>query len=287
MASAQQMIIEGEDFRRLQQLELEMMVEVDRVCRKHDIPYGIIAGTLLGAVRHKGFIPWDDDIDIAFMRENYERFRAVAHELNPDICWFQDHNTDPDYPWGYGKIRHSNTQFVRLGQDHLKFKTGVPIDVFPLDDIPKSRFGQWAQDKYCFCLRKMLYADIARVDERYSKPMRVWWTLLSKIPREWVHNRIWGMAKHSRNDSDNYMRVLMFSTPKQTYREADPDPDMWYGCPKSWGTDLVDYEFEGHKFLGLRDYESNLKMMYGDWRQLPPEDKRDPHNAVSYYEFPD
>ena len=285
MADGEIMVIEGEEFRRLQMLELEMVAEVDRVCRKHDITYSICGGTLLGAVRHKGFIPWDDDADLWMLREDYERFRKVAHEMDPEICWLQDHETDPEYPWGYSKVRRTGTKFVRIGQEHLKMKTGVMIDIFPLDDCPMSRFGQWLQDKYCFCLRKINYAEVGRMDKRYSAPMRAWYTLLSKIPKQWVFNRVWGMAKHSRNDKPNLVRNLLFPPGCQMYKEAQPEPENWYGLPKSWLFDRAEYEFEGHMFYGPRDYEAQLKWFYGDWTKLPPEDKREPHGPVSYYEF--
>ena len=134
--------IRGEEFRRMQLLELELLIELDRVCRAHDIKYCIICGTLLGAVRHKGFIPWDDDADIGMLREEYEKFKQVANELDQEICFFQDHSTDPEYRWGYGKLRKTGTRFIRAGQEHLKCQTGVFIDIFPMDDIPKSVPGQ-------------------------------------------------------------------------------------------------------------------------------------------------
>lgn len=80
-----------------------MLVDFDRVCRKHGISYVIFTGTLLGAVRHKGFIPWDD-ADIGILREDYEKFKKVSSELNPEICYFQNHETDPEYRWEYGKL---------------------------------------------------------------------------------------------------------------------------------------------------------------------------------------
>ena len=98
-------IVTGEDLKRLQNIQLELMSEFDRVCRKHNIKYTITCGTLLGAIRHKGFIPWDNDADISMLREDYEHFKKVANELDPEICFFQDHDTDPGYLWGYGKIK--------------------------------------------------------------------------------------------------------------------------------------------------------------------------------------
>ncbi len=84
-------VIEGSDFRKMQLLQLDMLVELDRICRKNNIIYQIWGGTQLGAVRHKGYIPWDDDADVVMLREEYEKFRAVADQLNPKICFFQDH----------------------------------------------------------------------------------------------------------------------------------------------------------------------------------------------------
>lgn len=83
-------------FRKMQLAQLDMLIDFDRVCRKHDINYVIFTGTLLGAVRHKGFIPWDDDADIGILREDYEKFKKVSSELNPEICYFQNHETDPN-----------------------------------------------------------------------------------------------------------------------------------------------------------------------------------------------
>ena len=112
--------IKGQEFRRMQLLELDMLKEFDRVCRKNNINYVIFGGTLLGAVRHHGYIPWDDDADIAMLREDYEKFKLVANEMNSEICFFQDHTNDEGYRWGYGKLRRTNTKFIRVGQEHLK-----------------------------------------------------------------------------------------------------------------------------------------------------------------------
>lgn len=279
-------IIEGEDFRRMQLIELDLMLEVDRICRKHDIKYAICAGTLLGAVRHKGFIPWDDDADLCMLREDYERFREIAQEeMDPEFCWFQDNITDPNYPWSFGKVRRTGTRFVRVGYEQMDMDSGVFIDIFPLDDIPLTYVGQWIQDKYCFCLRKMMYAVVAKDRGDYSPLTRAWYGLLYKIPRPWVQKRIRAMELKSRNDSPNYVRTLMFPAAGRLYEEGTGKGKTRFGTPKEWGLDLAEYEFEGHMFYGMRDYETGLTFQYGDWRALPPEDKREPHHLVIDYEF--
>ena len=162
-------VLSKKEFRQMQLMQLDMLKELDRVCRKHNIKYTIFAGTLLGAVRHKGYIPWDDDADVGMLREEYEKFKKVAHELDPEICYFQDHETDPYYRWGYAKLRRTNTKFVRVGQEHIKCKTGIFIDIFPMDDIPKTTIGQIINDFYCFCLRKILYSEVGKYSKNESK----------------------------------------------------------------------------------------------------------------------
>ena len=117
---SEKVILSPEDLRTLQLLELEMLVEVDRICRKYGIEYSLDGGTLLGAVRHKGFIPWDDDADVIFTRHEYVRFcRACKKELDTERFFLQDYRTDPNYRWGYAKLRRKGTEFVRLGQEHM------------------------------------------------------------------------------------------------------------------------------------------------------------------------
>ncbi len=273
--------IRGAEFRRMQLIELDMIVELDRVCRTNNINYVLFGGSLLGAVRHKGYIPWDDDADIAMTREDYEKFRSVASQLNPDICFFQDHSTDPEYRWGYGKLRRTGTTFIRAGQEHLKCKTGVFIDIFPLDDVPKSTIGQMLQDFVCFCLRKITWSEVGRLQTKGF--WKIWFTLLSKIPIDWVYRQLDWYVKKSRNDSDNYVRILMFKSLGKLYRKAPIK--LRYGFPKKWVLERAEYEFEGHMFFGAKDYHGFLSFEFGDYMELPPEDKRDPHSPVSSYSF--
>ncbi|WP_055744103.1 LicD family protein [Brevibacillus choshinensis] len=89
--------------------------------KKNGISYCLLMGTMLGAVRHGGFIPWDDDMDVAMMRPEYEKFReACKRDLDQSRFFYQDHTTDPHYRWGYARIRRKDTECVRLGQEHIK-----------------------------------------------------------------------------------------------------------------------------------------------------------------------
>lgn len=275
------MEIKGEDFRKLQLLQLEMLVELDRVCKANDIKYQIAGGTLLGAVRHKGYIPWDDDADVVMLREEYEKFKKVANQLDSTICFFQDHTTDEEYRWGYGKLRHTGTKYIRLGQEHIKCKTGVFIDVFPLDDVPISLIGQMIQDFHCFCLRKILWSEVAKYSEEGLK--KKWFGFLSRIPKEWVFKQLEFYTRKSKNTSPNKVRTLCYTTIGKLYFKH-PIKER-YGMPKEWFTSFAEYEFEGYILTGIKEYDECLKYEYGDYMVLPPEEKRGQHAPVSYYEF--
>lgn len=273
----------GDEFRKLQLIQLEMVMELDRVCRENNIRYSIDGGTLLGAVRHKGFIPWDDDVDIVMLREDYERFKSVLDQLDPEVCFFQDHETDPAYRWGYGKLRRTGTALIRAGQEHIKCKTGVFIDVMPLDDVPKSLVGQMILDFFCFCLRKILWSEVGKYSER-SRWKRVWFSLISHISPEFVFRLSGKIEKKSRNDSEKRVRILLLPSNGKYYDVKNPIRER-YGMPKEWYRHFVEYEFEGLKLFGIKEYDAYLTYLYGDYMKLPPEEDRTPHAPVSYYDF--
>ena len=134
------MELSGEELRKLQLVEYELICEVDRICKKNNIQYTLYAGTLLGAVRHQGFIPWDDDADIAFLPEEYEKFfEACKRDLNTEKFFLQDYRTDEYYRWGYAKLRRNNSAFIREGQEHMKYHNGICIDLFSLYSVPDNR----------------------------------------------------------------------------------------------------------------------------------------------------
>ena len=274
-----------QELRRMQLLQLGMMIEFDRVCRQEGIHYVICCGTLLGAVRHKGYIPWDDDADIAMLREEYDKFVKIAYKLDESICFFQDHTTDPEYRWGYGKLRRTGTKYVRLGQEHINSRTGVCVDVFPLDDIPKSTIGQIFNDIECFLWRKVLYSEVGRVESANSIVLKCLYTLLSHIPTEFVFEKMRHITDKSNNRTNNRVRVLLFPSFGKLY--VKNSLKTRYGMPKKWFKEIRRYEFEGHKLYGIRDYDAFLKYMYDDYMKLPPEEDRCAKVLVSEYDLGD
>ena len=255
--------------RNLQLIELEMLVEVDRICRKYNIEYSLDGGTLLGAVRHKGFIPWDDDADVIFTRHEYARFcRACRKELDKERFFLQNYQTDKDYRWGYAKLRRKGTELVRLGQEHMKFHTGVYIDVFVVDHVPDEYLARRLYYFANFCIRKVLYSELGMKTEKNAL-MRMFYRMLYRIPKDTMfHIRNCLAASCNKNDT-NLVSHLLYLYPS---RESK------YGMPAECFKQYRDIEFEGMQFRAFADYDTYLTLLYHDYMTLPPLEKRN-HDA--------
>ena len=256
----------NEERKRLLQLNiLELIVEVDRICRKNDIKYSLDGGTLLGAIRHKGFVPWDDDGDVIFTREEYEKFyEACKTDLDKDHFFLQDYRTDPGYRWGYAKMRLLGTDVVRKGHENLTFKSGVCIDVFVNDNVPDNPISRRLYYGLNFCLRKILYSEMGRTQAN-NAVLRAWYRVLFWIPKQTCFNiRNRYSAKINRNDTV-LVSHLLFPYPRKTCK---------FGMPSECFKEHIETEFEGMKFSVFKEYDKYLKILYGDYMKLPPEEKR-------------
>lgn len=261
-----------EELRQLQLNELELIVEVDRICRKYNIQYSLDGGTLLGAIRHKGFIPWDDDADVIFTRHEYAKFsRACKKELKKEQFFLQDYKTDPYYRWGYAKMRNLGTEYVRKGQEHMKYRTGVCIDIFVVDNVPDNEVLRVLNYYLQVGLRKILYSELGKK----SAPtvlLRNWYRLLYQIPKMLVFRIRNVIAAFWNRRKTKLVSHLLFPYPKKTCK---------YGMPAECFEQYIDVEFEGMRLRALKDYHRYLTLLYGDYMQLPPEDKRYGINTAS------
>jgi len=258
--------LDGETLRRVQLIQLELLVEVDRICKTCGIRYNIIAGTLLGAVRHGGYIPWDDDADVALLRPEYEKFRtACERELDHTRFVFQDHRNTMGYRWGYGKLRRKDTLFLREHQEHMPYMQGIFIDIFPLDNVPDNHLLRSIHNFQCFCIRKTLWSEVGRLAHQ-NPLMRRWYGLLSKIPLEKVFEVYRRMMGKGNRKQTELVRILTFPTPNRAW-----------GYYRRWYEDSEDIAFEGIIFQGIQDWDGYLSFKFGDYMTLPPEEKRKVH----------
>ena len=128
---------DGSMLRRQQMRMLDILLEVDKICKKHDIPYWLSSGTLIGAMRHDGFIPWDDDLDIEMLRKDYVRLMAVLPKELPSWLALQNSDTDPNYFYFYAKVRDRRSKMLEQnGYDRLWQEQGIYIDIFPMEQHP-------------------------------------------------------------------------------------------------------------------------------------------------------
>ena len=253
--------------REIQLTELEMLKELDGICRRNDIPYVIIAGTMLGAERHKGFIPWDDDVDVAMLRDDYVRFRkACEKDLDRERFEFQDADNTPGYRWGYGKLRRKDTLFLRRFQEDMPYFQGIFIDVFPMDPCPQGRTARALWNFRCFLVRKRLWARIGKIAEK-SAVKRAVFRHMDRLPEEKALSGLDKLIKKSeRYSGSDWVRILMF-----------PTPNRQYGYLKKWYSQRADQIFEGCVFPGPADAEGYLSFKFGNYMTLPPEKERKTH----------
>ena len=230
------------------------------ICEKNSLKYYLVFGSCLGAVRHKGLIPWDDDIDVAMPREDYEKFMEIGQEYLPDYYFLQNYKSDPEYLACFAKIRDSRTTFIEQAVKNRIINHGVYIDIFPLDYFPKKGVKRY---KFLFFLYKArLSADFQTTA---SAKMRLFQfiskLLLPSMPkaRERLNNLTANTPK-----SD-----LIFNA-YGAYFDKSIMPAEWYGNGKK-------VPFEDVEVLIPEDYDKYLTRLYGDYMTPPPKAERNGH----------
>ncbi len=267
--------LEEETLRKLQKTELEILIEVDRICQKNRIHYSLTGGTLLGAVRHGGFIPWDDDADISMLRSEYKKFqRACKRDLDTERFYFQDMENTPGYRWGYGKVRRKDTIFLREGQEQMPYEQGIFLDVFPRDGVLDGVIARKVHTALCFMVRKIMWSAVGRktAGNRMIRWMYQWLYLLTKkkLPQicQWLQ-------RISNADKTEYVRTLTF-----------PLPNRLKGYRREWYQKYTKIRFEGYDFQVQASYEQWLSEEFGNYMELPPAEKRKTH-PVTQIRFPE
>lgn len=261
------MQLNDEQINKLKLLENEMLREVVRICDELHLEYYLIGGTLLGAVRHKGFIPWDDDIDIGLLRADYEVFISRARDTLSHKMFLQNYTTDADMIFPFTKIRYNNTTFIETRSKNSKMHQGVWIDVFPLDYYEMSSVKR----KINGFKKKLLNLRIA--EEEYfekSNNHSVPHIIAKKILTTIVHARYPKLSDAVKkidriNSSSRACDIVINNC--GAYLDKEAFPISWIGS----GTE-VDFEF--HTYRTFQEYDKYLKQIYGDYLTPPPIEKR-------------
>ena len=261
----------------LHQVDMNIVKEVVAICEKHNLMYYMLGGTMLGAIRHKGFIPWDDDIDLGMPRGDYERFLEVApSELSQSLKIVNYRNT-PNYQYYITRVLDAETKVIeeRIGNEN-KY-TNASIDIFPIDGTPNNSI---LRKIYFFrvlshrALMSLCYKDsIDRKRKRGTIEKAFLW-MMERIPVEKFTTpykqkcKIDKLLRSQNVKNSKYIGNIMGA-----YRVSEIVPAEFYG-------NGIMYQFEDMQLRGLDMYDEYLTHTYGDYMQLPPEDKRKTHFKI-------
>lgn len=252
------------------QLQFDILVKIDSICREHGFRYYLCSGTLLGAVRHKGYIPWDDDIDISMPREDYEAFYRYFQKNNIDDDMQLISYRDKTSIYPFFKMINPKTVVVEHYVDS-RYRTGVWVDIFPVDGIEKNddepfRLNAETQKRYKLIIANPSYAT--------SLPRKIVKRILTPIFRR---QDIYELAAT--------LDKTISATP------ISPNNDIALAV---WGYDErermpfsmlepTEIEFEGSLFYAPRDYDAYLTAIFGDYMTPPPPDQREAHFCSAYW----
>lgn len=261
---------QGINNRDLQCQILEILKYIDSFCRRNGIKYTLWAGTLLGAVRHHGFIPWDDDIDIAMTRDQYERFVLAWNSEYHDNYFLQTIETDPEWTQLIAKIRKEDSAFIEYDFQRELKHTGLFVDIFVIDRFYSSRIGK-LYDKliwsiYLFCAKDFFYHRILRRVECKNP------TLLRRVSkgyRDWFREHQLHRSYKTELETAN---LFAFNIINRRYSSRLFDE---YG----------EILFEDEYYPIISNYEDYFEVVYGDWRTLPPPEKRISEHHPLYLDF--
>ena len=255
-------------------IQLEILECIDEFCRKENIQYSIAYGTLLGAVRHHGFIPWDDDIDIVMLRSEYDRFVAsYRSERYPLITGDRISN----HLHVVVSDSHTVVEYPKGSSDAFFYKGGLWVDVFPLDTVPEDL------DKYNV-LRKSI-STRRKLQKLGELP-----NLRNQNSPKWkkMAKRMIYYLLHPFKDYNGKKALGLLQKYNNTNSSKVASLSVWYWThsefmPKSWFTDFCELEFEGRRFKAVKSYDEYLRSLYGDYMKLPPVEERKGKHKYKVY----
>jgi lipopolysaccharide cholinephosphotransferase len=251
------------EIRPLQLRILDILTAIHKVCEERGLRYYIIAGTLLGAVRHKGFIPWDDDLDIGMPRKDYDLLMANAKEWLPEPFEVVSYETDKNYPLPFAKVQDASTTLIE--RMHLKYLGGIYMDIFPLDGITSNPLKQRLHFARYFYLKKVQYF-LYRDPYRHGHGPSSWIPLLCRrlYTLEEVQEKMRRMQKTYDYDASDFV--------------VDYDDGRKGIMPRSVIGKPTPILFEDKQVMGVEHPHDYLSQKYGDYMTIPKGDHQRQHN---------
>lgn len=252
---------------------LSIFRHFDLFCRQNNIGYFLCGGTLLGAIRHKGFIPWDDDIDIMMLREDYERFIKLYHENDQSDFHVYTHRINHKYPYPYAKLDYCNTIFKEEIVGAIDI--GVNIDIFPIDKVPDSFLSRKMLIIISSTLIKILTLKRLPVKKRrgITKNLYLFFShfIFSPLSFQFLVKLLDKNALRYRNRQTNHKGVVVWGCGMREIMPAD--------CYEK----VIHAKFEDIECFLPQKYDVYLKSLFGDYMKLPPIEKRITHHHNMVY----
>lgn len=290
----------------LQEKILEVMKAFDKVCRENGLQYYMLGGTMLGAVRHKGFIPWDDDADFGLPRSDYNRLLELPKEAVPEGFVLRHFKTEPSVPYAFARLEDANTTLIEARRSGTGYVGGVYVDIFPLDADSNAPLWRAAKELKIKFEKKLLYAHIAD-KEHMKNPLKrlILIGIAKRTKQEKMVVRLdasvkkYGEQNHRRTRPkdarySNYLghwgrkesmprRVFDGEIRNGTYAAIDLRRGEKVKAPAGGRT--AEYLFEGVNFFGPVDADGYLRALYGDNYMRPPKEHRAEEHPANYIEL--
>ena len=245
--------------------------EIDRICRKNDINYSMIGGTLLGAIRHKGFIPWDDDMDFAMTRKDYDKFFDVCTtELDKRFAVYTIENSE-NYGYGFGKVVLRNTRIKQEGSKEINPVNEIWVDIFPFDNIPDSFGRRLIHKSINYLFIKLIEERLDGFDLEGSSLAKKCVVAVLHVINKFIKLEYLKavLIKNQRYyDSSETSGICSMAGSYKYEKETQK---------KTFFEDYIRLPFEGREYQAISGYEMYLTSAYGDYMKLPPVEKRHTH----------
>lgn len=265
--------MDKETLAKVQPVLLEMLREIHRVCTENNISYFLYRGTFLGAVRHQGFIPWDDDLDVAMLREDYEKFCRIAPRALSDRYTFQNWHTDPMYAHPFGKLRKRNTMYLEAKGGKPLAENGFYVDVYPLDNMPAE------QDAYRKLSRQLLHLYRMKLMKSGYTPWMEGERIIWKKRLGYLAYQAAALTVSQKKLIDTYESLVRAWPESGKVYEQSALPRDYHFDISSF-RELTNYPFADGFFPAPKDYDAVLSALYGSYMELPPEDQRDNRHQI-------
>ena len=269
---------------KIRKIQLKMLEDLNQLCLENDIKLMLGGGSFLGAIRHKGFIPWDDDIDLMMLRDDFEKLLKVLDNLTKEYE-FQYINPQKNSYCTFAKLMYRNSRLIEVGSENIPKLQGVYLDIFIIENIPDKKIVSFFYGLKCNYMQLVSSSIVmAKFPSEYNK--KIFMQSFSGKINYFIRKTI-GFLYRYQNIEKYFIKVdktfKKYKDKKTNYVTIQSGRKHYFGekLPKKIFEEFIEYPFENIKVLGPKDYDVYLKNLYGsNYMQLPPIEKREKHHCI-------